>query len=55
MVDWNSCAITEPPITRNIPIDKLRLIAKNGIGSIMDYFNLPCHTQAVERCVKVRK
>lgn len=44
MIKWNS-NITEPPITKRLTINELK---SNSID-----FNFPCHTQAVERSVKV--
>lgn len=51
MIDWEKVLITEPPITTKFSKSELESVyeRKKDIKS----FNLPCHTQAVERCVKV--
>lgn len=52
LIDWQSVTVTEPPLTRDIPNETLKemiLIVSNEIN-ILQY---PCHTQAVERCVKL--
>ena len=56
LINWQNCNVTEPPFTRALQMD----IIENSIET--QNFNLhlnlshavqfPCHTQAVERCVK---
>ena len=41
LIDWEATVATEPPLLRGIELENL---------SDMDF---PCHTQAVERCVKL--
>lgn len=50
MIDWESCCISEPPLTRNLSIKELESLHTENA----DIFTLPCHTQTVERCVKVK-
>lgn len=45
MIDWNT-RITEPPLTKSMSINELK-------QNIEFKFSYPCHTQAVERSVKV--
>lgn len=51
MIDWDMLKITEPPLTAALSETELKSIVDGGPKT--DLFNLPCHTQAVERCVKV--
>lgn len=50
LIDWKNIK-TELPLTRSFSEEKLRSIAKSN--EICEEFKLPCHTQAVERHVKV--
>ena len=51
MISWQHENITEPPLTRNITSQEIdRLIEKKEKKNLP---NLPCHTQAVERCFKL--
>lgn len=49
MIDWNS--MSEPPLTFQFSEERLRHFVDTG--GISEEFNFPCHTQAVERHVKV--
>ena len=51
LIDWGECNITEPPITMDIKTEELLRAIKNK--SSLNISNLPCHTQAVERRVKI--
>lgn len=51
MINWHKVTITEPPLTSTLSDIELQSIVDEGAKD--DLFNLPCHTQAVERCVKV--
>lgn len=53
LINWNDCEITEPPLTMQISSDQLEsLIRKEDVLPIT-FGKFPCHTQAVERCVKL--
>ena len=39
-------------MTKSIPIEKLTAAIRNNEVVEMDIMKLPCHTQAVERCIK---
>ena len=45
LIDWKKVNITEPPLTSRLSEQELRSLYKNK-----HLINLPCHTQAVERC-----
>jgi hypothetical protein len=52
IIIWNECQVTSPPILSHISNEELeaRLHENNLNLQIIDF---PCHTQAVERCVKI--
>ena len=51
MIDWQKCQLTEPPITACISHDKLKEMVTTG--EVAEIQKFPCHTQAVERCIKL--
>ncbi len=51
MIDWRKVKITEPPLTARLSKAELESVYERK--KELSYFNLPCHTQAVKRCVKV--
>ncbi len=56
MINWTQTQITEPPLTMKFSLQELRDLVDNGEKSAIwnsAEFSIPCHTQAVERCVKV--
>lgn len=50
IIVWNECRVTAPPVLRHISNDDLQIMAKDKNLNIVDF---PCHTQSVERCVKL--
>lgn len=50
MILWDECLTTTPPVLRHISDEELKNMAKDKILEIDDF---PCHTQSVERCVKL--
>lgn len=56
LIDWRTTKLTEPPLTMKFSPQDLISIAENGENSDLwqsENFSIPCHTQAVERCVKM--
>lgn len=51
MIQWNECKVTEPPILRSIS-DEVLYLCILGNAEI-DIPEFACHTQGVERCVKI--
>ena len=51
MINWQEENITEPPLTRGIPDEELDFLIESKGQREFPIF--PCHTQAVERCVKL--
>ncbi|CAG5033030.1 unnamed protein product [Parnassius apollo] len=45
--------IYEPPILKNISDEQLQDLIENGGNAILKFMRLSCHTQALERSVKV--
>ncbi|CAH1099758.1 unnamed protein product [Psylliodes chrysocephalus] len=53
LIKWAECTITEPPLTTGLTHGELeRFISKANEFSTR-FGKFPCHTQAVERCVKL--
>lgn len=53
MIDWASVNITSPPILRDIPTAIFSSMQHDKKNLEWDFVHFPCHTQAVERCVKL--
>jgi hypothetical protein len=53
LINWQESHITEPPLTMNISDEDLKLLVASGNTPVVDFPQFPCHTQAVERCVKL--
>lgn len=54
MIDWSHCVLTPPPVLSKVSNEELTEIVKTtdvAYGWEFSYF--PCHTQAVERTVKL--
>lgn len=51
LIDWQNCELSEPPILASISNDNLNQLI-NTVPE-MDLVKFPCHTQAVERHVKI--
>jgi hypothetical protein len=56
LIDWTKTKVTEPPLTKKLTEAELMDLVKNGENAeswAADIFQLPCHTQGTERCVKL--
>ena len=53
MIKWQSADLTEPPLITNVSDYVIMDLIKNGKSEIADFPRFPCHTQAVELCVKL--
>ena len=51
MIRWVDAEVTEPPITRKLSDEEIEELIKTK--EMKNFDRLPCHTQAVERCVKL--
>ncbi|CAG4985979.1 unnamed protein product [Parnassius apollo] len=52
LIHWQQ-NIYEPPILKNISDEQLQDLIENGRDAVFEFMRLPCHTQVVERSVKV--
>jgi hypothetical protein len=52
LIDWQSCTVTEPPVIKSMSDEDLQGFINNGETPVIEFPRFPCHTQAVERCVK---
>ena len=50
-INWQKVKLTEPPLTRSISDDEINHFISSKEKK--NFPHLPCHTQAVERCVKL--
>lgn len=54
MIDWNTAALSPPPLLRRVSDDDLWTKIKSGESADeWNFGKFPCHTQAAERCVKL--
>jgi len=54
MIDWSVCERYEPPLKKHIDHKLLQnYAAKDTVVSTISFPRFPCHTQAVERCVRL--
>lgn len=53
LIDWQTCSITESPLTMELSqTDLERLVASHNVP-VLNFPKFPCHTQSVERGVKL--
>jgi hypothetical protein len=53
MINWAETVVTQPPVMMTITDDELRGLIAADVTPEIHFARLPCHTQAVERCVKL--
>ena len=53
LIYWSDCIITEPPLTKSIKDEALKDMSKEEHFQTFTFDKFPCHTQSVERCVKL--
>lgn len=53
VIDWSNCKLTEPPLTKHISTEVLRENIRSSAFANEDLKDFPCHTQSVERMVKL--
>lgn len=51
LIYWQNISITEPSLTFKLPLKELEDIIQGTL--VPDFGKFSCHTQAVERCVKI--
>lgn len=52
LIDWQTSFVTEPPATKSLSQSDLERFVCSKEAPVIDFPRFPCHTQAVERCVK---
>lgn len=53
LIDWKQCKLTQPPLISNMTTDYIASSLKHKVVNVFEYLKFPCHTQSVERCVKL--
>lgn len=53
LIDWSSCKLTSPPAMDKVQTEDIEAILSTKALPDFQCLNFPCHTQAVERCVKL--
>lgn len=53
MIDWAVCPISEPPVIKGMTDAELRELITTEVTPTVLFPKFPCHTQAVERNVKL--
>jgi hypothetical protein len=53
LVNWRNCEVTVPPILAGMSEELLKSLIAGQAPPVMEFENFPCHTQSVERCVKL--
>lgn len=54
LIDWNCAALMEPPVTKLLTDVQLTDCINTADNKVAEYiYKMPCHTQAVERMVRV--
>ncbi|GBM36184.1 hypothetical protein AVEN_218204-1 [Araneus ventricosus] len=53
MIYWFKCDVTEPQLTADLTVEELKSIAENGSIKGIQISKFQCHTESVERCVKL--
>ncbi|GBN11215.1 hypothetical protein AVEN_36632-1 [Araneus ventricosus] len=52
-IDWSNCVVKEPPLTTHIKEKDLKEMCKEERFPVLTFEKFPCHTQSVERFVKL--
>lgn len=52
LINWQDITVTEPPMTEQFSSEELKQMIKK-VPDEIHIFKFPCHSQSVERCVKL--
>ncbi|GBM74187.1 hypothetical protein AVEN_104810-1 [Araneus ventricosus] len=52
-INWNSCVVYPPPMLRDLSEDDIKSLINSDTTPIREIQRFSCHTQAVERCIKL--
>ncbi|GBN57102.1 hypothetical protein AVEN_181291-1 [Araneus ventricosus] len=53
IINWKSCVVYPPPMLRDLSEDVIKSLINSDTTPIREIQKFPCHTQAVERCIKL--
>ena len=53
LIDWNTCILTPPPLMEKMTTEIISSLIRDENIPDFEFLKYPCHTQAVERCVKL--
>lgn len=53
LIDWQGINVTEPPVIKFLSDEVISEVITSGDCSNINFPRFPCHTQSVERCVKL--
>lgn len=53
LINWCRCKISPPSMMRKLSTETISTYLRNKTLPEFEYMNFPCHTQPVERCVKL--
>ncbi|GBL78890.1 hypothetical protein AVEN_48869-1 [Araneus ventricosus] len=53
LIYWSNCVVTKPPLTMYIKDKDLKEMCKEEQFPVLTFEEFLCHTQSVERCVKL--
>ena len=52
-MDWQDTEVSEPPLLADLSVEDIEMFVTSGDVPVIDFQQYPCHTQVVERCVKL--
>ncbi|GBM41753.1 hypothetical protein AVEN_173147-1 [Araneus ventricosus] len=55
IINWNSYVVYPPPMLLDISEDGIKSLVNSVTTPIREIQKFPCHTQAVERCIKLER
>jgi len=53
IINWTDVDVTVPPLLSQVPVDEISRHVFEGNDALLPFLHVPCHTQAVERHVKL--
>ncbi|GBN00265.1 hypothetical protein AVEN_99437-1 [Araneus ventricosus] len=53
IINWNSCLVYPPPMLQDLSEDDIKSLINSVTTPIREIQKFPCHTQAVDRCIKL--
>ncbi|GBL97281.1 hypothetical protein AVEN_84977-1 [Araneus ventricosus] len=53
IINWNSCVVYPSPMLQDLSEDDIKSLINSDTMPIREIQKFPCHTQVVERCIKL--